>query len=155
MMTTASPGSEDQRVNRLGIEFAPGLTVADLPTALHAVRHVGRPNFRLLIDTMHFLRSGARATDLAAIDPKLMGYIQLCDAPLAPRFDTYFEEVMFERMAPSTGELPLLDVLRALPRDLPIGLEVPMRSKAEAGMGPHERLGPVVENARRLLARLD
>ena len=57
-------------------------------------------------------------------------------------------------MAPATGELPLLDVLRALPRNLPVGLEVPLRSQAEAGLGPRERLGPVVEGARRLLAQL-
>jgi sugar phosphate isomerase/epimerase len=135
-------------------ELAPGLTVADLPTALAAVRHVGRPNFRLLIDTMHLVRSGSGATDLAAIDPHLIGYIQLSDAPLAARYSTYFEEAMFERMAPTTGELPLLEVLRALPRDLPVGIEVPLRSQAEAGLGPRERLGPVVESARRLLAQV-
>lgn len=136
-------------------ELAPGLTVADLPTALAAVRHVGRPNFRLLIDTMHLVRSGSGAADLAALDPSLIAYIQLCDAPLAPRFATYFEEAMFERMAPGTGELPLLDILRALPRELPLGIEVPLRSQAEAGVGPRERLGPVVESARRLLTQLD
>ena len=91
-------------------ELVPGLTVADLPTALAAVRHVGRRNFRLLIDTMHLVRSGSGATDLARIEPSLIGYIQLADAPLTPRFATYFEEAMFERMSPSTGELPLLDV---------------------------------------------
>jgi sugar phosphate isomerase/epimerase len=137
------------------VELAPGLPVADLKTALAAVRHVGRPNFRLLIDTMHFVRSGSAAADLAAISPDLIGYIQLCDAPLAPRYATYFEEAMFERMLPGAGELPLLEVLRALPRDLPVGLEVPLRSHAEAGLGPRERLGPVVEGARRLLAQLE
>ena len=136
-------------------ELVPGLTVADLPTALAAVRHVGRRNFRLLIDTMHLVRSGSGAADLARIEPSLIGYIQLADAPLTPRFATYFEEAMFERMSPSTGELPLLEVLRALPRELPIGIEVPLRSQAEAGRGPRERLGPVVEGARRLLAQLE
>jgi len=68
----------------LTTELAPGLTVADLPTALAAVRDVGRSNFRLLIDTMHLVRSGSGASDLARIDPNLIGYIQLCDAPLAP-----------------------------------------------------------------------
>jgi sugar phosphate isomerase/epimerase len=136
-------------------ELAPGMTVADLPTALAAVRHVGRPNFKLLIDTMHLARSGATAADLAAIDPKLIGYIQLSDATVRPRFATYFEEAMFERMSPSTGELPLLDILRALPRELPVGIEVPLRGQAEAGVGPRERLDPVVEAARRLLGQLD
>lgn len=136
-------------------ELVPGLTIADLPTALAVVRQVGRSNFRLLIDTMHLVRSGSRAADLAKIDPNLIGYIQLCDAPLMPRFATYFEEAMFERMAPLTGELPLLEVMRVLPRDLPVGIEVPLRSQAAAGIGPRERLGPVVESARRLLAQLD
>jgi len=62
-------------------EFAPGLTVADLTTALDVIRHVGRPEFRLLIDTMHLIRSGSTPADLAALDPGLIGYLQLSDAP--------------------------------------------------------------------------
>jgi sugar phosphate isomerase/epimerase len=136
-------------------ELSPGLTVADLPTALAAVRHVGRRDFRLLIDTMHLVRSGATVADLAALDPDLIGYVQICDAPFKPRFESYFEEAMFERMAPGTGELGLLQILAALPRDRVFALEVPLRSQAEAGLGPRERLGKCVEAARALFARLD
>jgi len=136
-------------------EFAPELTVADLPTALAAVRHVNRPDFRLLIDTMHLRRSGGTAADVAALDPALIAYVQLCDAPLTPRFATYFEEAMYERMAPGTGELGLLEVLKALPRDRVFGLEIPLRTEAEAGLSPHERLGKCVEAARSLFAQLD
>lgn len=64
------------------------------------------------------------------------------------------EEAMFERRAPGRGELPLLAVLAALPRDLVIGLEVPLRSEARAGVSPHDRLGRCVDAARDLLARL-
>jgi sugar phosphate isomerase/epimerase len=134
-------------------EFGPALTVGDLDAALAAVRHVGRPDFRLLIDTMHLVRSGSTAADVAALDPDLIGYVQLCDAPLEPRFESYMEEAMFERMAPGTGELGLLEVVRALPRDRVFGLEIPLRSQAEAGVGPKERLGPCVQAARDLLAR--
>ncbi len=137
------------------MEFAPGLTVADLPTALAALAHVGRKDFRLLIDTMHFGRSGARLADLAAIDPDKIGYVQLSDAPAAPRFASYMEEAMYERMVPGTGDMPLLDILAAVPRDRVIGLEVPLRSMAAAGIGPLERLRPCVAAARALLARLD
>lgn len=135
------------------MEFAPGLTVGDLPTALAVIRHVNRPNFRLLIDTMHFLRSGSTAADLAALDPNLIGYVQLCDAPLISKFPSYMEEAMFERMTPGTGELPLLDILKVLPPHLVISLEVPQRGLAEAGVGPQERLGACVTAARNLLAR--
>jgi len=62
---------------------------------------------------------------------------------------------MTARMVPGTGELPLRDILAALPRDLVIGIEVPRLKEARAGAGPHERLRPCVEAARDLLAGLD
>jgi sugar phosphate isomerase/epimerase len=136
------------------LEFGPGLTIADLPSAVAAVRHVERPNFRLLIDTMHLVRSGSDTADLAALDPNMIGYAQLSDVPLVSRYSNYMEEAMFERMIPGTGELPLPDILAALPPHLVLGLEVPERSQALAGVGPRERLGRCVEGARSLLARL-
>jgi sugar phosphate isomerase/epimerase len=65
------------------IEIGPG-PVPDLRSALAALRHVGRENFRLLINTMHFFRSGSSAADIAALDPNVIGYVQLCDVPMVP-----------------------------------------------------------------------
>nr|WP_321572636.1 hypothetical protein [Parafrankia colletiae] len=48
----------------------------------------------------------------------------------------------------------MLDMLAALPRDRVIGLEVPIRSQAEAGVGPADRLARCVEATRGLLAQL-
>jgi sugar phosphate isomerase/epimerase len=137
------------------LEFGPGLSVPDLPTALEAIRAVGRPDFRLLIDTMHLVRSGSGADDLAALDPEIFGYVQLSDVPLVTKFPSYMDEAMFQRMVPGTGELPLLEILAALPRDLVIGLEIPLRSEVEAGVGPEARVGRCVDAARRLVAQLD
>jgi hypothetical protein len=72
-----------------------------------------------------------------------------------PTITDYMEEACFERMVPSTGELPLLDILGALPRHLVIGLEVPLRSQAESGVDSHTRLGRCVEATRRLLDQID
>jgi len=137
------------------MEFGPGLSVPDLPTALDAVRAVNRPDFRLLIDTMHLVRSGSGADDLVALDPEVIGYVQLSDVPLVSSHPTYMDEAMFHRMVPGTGELPLLDILAALPRDLVIGLEIPLRAEVEAGVGPEVRVGRCVDATRRLLAQLD
>lgn len=134
------------------VEMSPGLTVGDLDTALAAVRHVGRADFRLLLDTMHVFRSGSTIDDIAALDPALIGYIQLCDAPWQPTVANYMEEGMFYRLPPGEGELPLAELLALVPEDRVIGLEVPMRTQAEAGLGPRERLEPCVAAARRLLA---
>jgi sugar phosphate isomerase/epimerase len=133
-------------------EPVPDLTVGDLPTALAAREHVGRPEFRILIDTMHLIRSGSGAADVAALDPDHIGYAQLSDTTLRPRGDNYLEEAMFERMVPGDGELPLREILSVLPPDIVIEIEVPQRSLALAGVSPIDRLRPCVEAARRLLS---
>jgi sugar phosphate isomerase/epimerase len=136
------------------IEVGPG-PVPTLTAALAAVRHVGKRCFRLLIDTMHFVRSGSNAADIASLDPNVIGYVQLCDVPLVSRYSSYMEEALYERMVPGTGELPLLDILAALPPHVVLGLEVPQRSLAEAGIDPRERVARCVKATRNLLARLE
>lgn len=134
------------------VEPVPGLTIGDLPAGLAAAEYVGRSEFRLLVDTMHLMRSGSGASELAAVDPGRIGYAQLNDTTLRPRMDNYLEEAMFERLVPGEGDLPLRDILAALPADVVIEIEVPQRSLALAGVSPIERLRPCVEAARRLLA---
>lgn len=135
-------------------EFAPGMTISDLPTAVSAVEHVASPHFRILIDTMHLVYSGSTATDLAELNPDMIGYAQLSDTTLDIRREDYLNTAMYERLPPGDGELPLFDILSALPPTTVIGLEVPERSKAESGVSPIERMQPCVIAARDLLARV-
>jgi sugar phosphate isomerase/epimerase len=140
-----------ERGMRTTLEMMPGSVVGDLETAVAAVRHVGRPEFQLLIDTMHLARSGAGAPELRALDPGIVGYTQLSDCPVLGSMEDYLMAATFERMVPGTGTLPLEEIVEALPQDVHIGLEVPMRSLAEAGVGAFERLRPCIEAARTLL----
>jgi sugar phosphate isomerase/epimerase len=78
-------------------------------------RGVGLPNFSLLVDSMHFFRLGNTRRRLRRARPALIGYVQLADAPWAPRFRHYIEEAMYERMAPGDGELPLAEFLVLVP----------------------------------------
>lgn len=137
------------------VEPVVGLSIADLPTALDAVEYVGRDDVSLLIDTMHVARFGADADELRSLPAERIGYIQLSDTTMQPRLSHYAEEAMFERMAPGDGELPLAAMLAALPDDRVVGLEIPMRSRAEAGVSAYDRLLPAVHSARALLARAD
>ena len=132
------------------IEIGPG-PIANLPAAMAAVRHVGRPNFRLLIDTMHYFRFGGSIDEIAAIDPGLIGYVQLSDVPRVSPYASYMEEALHERMVPGTGELPLGDFVALLPPDVVVSLEVPQRSLAEAGVSPRDRVAACVDAARKLL----
>jgi sugar phosphate isomerase/epimerase len=120
--------------------------------ALELVHGVGMANFSLLIDSMHFFRLGNTLDDFAAVDPALIGYVQLCDAPWSPRFETYMEEAMYERLAPGNGELPLREFVKLIPPNVTVSLEIPMRSLAQQGVGPRERIAPCIEAARAMLA---
>lgn len=122
-----------------------------LDKALTAVAAVADPAFRLLIDTMHFFRFGGTVDDVAALDPARIGHIQLCDVPMPATTDDYMAEALYERRAPGDGDLPLAAFLRHVPAGVVIGLEVPIRSEAERGIGPRERLGRCVAQARALL----
>lgn len=135
------------------LEFIPGTAVGDLAAAAAAARHVGRPEFGVLVDTMHLVRSGSTAADVAALPVGVVTYAQLCDCPRVSPYASYAEEAKYERLPPGEGEFPLADILQALPAGLVIGLEIPQRRLAEAGVGPHERLGACVAAARALLAR--
>ena len=120
--------------------------------ALAIVQGIGMSNFSLMLDAMHYFRMGNTSAQLADIDPALIGYVQLCDVPWKQRFETYMEEAMYERMVPGEGELPLREFVSLLPADVVVSLEIPLRSLAEQGLGPRERMAPCVAAARALLA---
>src|SRR3546814_6988292 len=70
------------------LEFAPCMGIADLPRALAAIHQVSRPALRLLIDTMHFIRSGATVADTRAGTPQRGGKAQVCAVPRVDRTST-------------------------------------------------------------------
>ncbi|MEW9856558.1 sugar phosphate isomerase/epimerase family protein [Novosphingobium sp. M1R2S20] len=135
------------------IEFVPIFGIADLPTTVRMIEAVGAPNLGLIVDTMHCGRTGVTGDDLRALPPEWIGYLQLCDAPLTSDAD-YMDEAVHERMAPGDGELALAEYLAAVPRNVKVSLEVPQRSRVEAGQGPRERLAYCVSRARALLDAL-
>jgi sugar phosphate isomerase/epimerase len=136
------------------LEFGPIFAIRNLSEALAALRHAARPTFRLLIDTLHLARAGLGPKDLSALPSDTIGYAQLCDVPLAFTPESYLNEAQFERMVPGEGELPLADIVAALPRNIVLGLEIPMLRDALAGVDPHTRVKRCVEATRNLLARL-
>jgi sugar phosphate isomerase/epimerase len=135
-------------------EFAPVLSLKDLQLALDVVRHVARPDFRLLVDTMHLGRTGGTAADIAAVDPQLIGYVQIADARASGDLAGYAQEALCDRMTPGEGELPLSEFLAALPRGRVYGIEVPQLARAKAGERIESIVRSIVERTRSLLNNL-
>ena len=130
----------------INIEPIPLLDVRTLAQAGRVLATADRPNSGIVIDPIHFDRGGDSFEDLARIPRKWLHYMQLCDAPAERPADAagLQFQARYERMIPGAGGLDLSGLLRALPHDLPIAVEVPMTSLA--------RTVGAVERARRLLA---
>lgn len=147
-------GMAAQRGMAMTVEFMPLMWPQTLAETAALVAETGAANASVMVDAMHFFRGGGQVADIAAIDPALIGYVQLCDVPMPARTENYGEEARHERMCPGDGDLPLLDFLRALPQDRIVGLEVPLMSKASAGVAPIDAIRPCVAAARALLAQV-
>ena len=116
---------------RVALEFGIFTAVRDLTSALAILDAVGHPLRALLIDPIHVDRSDSSIDAIARVDPALLPYAQFCDA-LAERPDpTDFMAVITDaidlRQQCGEGALPLADLYRALPADLPLSIE--LRSK--------------------------
>lgn len=121
----------------MAIEFMPIRPMKSMADALRVIGKVRHPNARILIDALHLARSGGTPQDVSRVDPALIAYVQLCDAP-QPALQQLTEESRRGRLHPGEGGLPIAQLLAALPVDLPISLEAP---HAYLGHLPaHERL---------------
>ena len=111
----------------LDIEFMIWRPVARLEDAVAIAQAAGRSNGQVLIDALHLDRSGGTPREVAALDPALVGSVQLCDAPKdRPAPSGIIDEARAGRLAPGEGDLPLDALLRMLPRSVPLAVEVPL-----------------------------
>ncbi|MDE2596105.1 MAG: sugar phosphate isomerase/epimerase [Sphingomonadales bacterium] len=129
------------------VEFVPGSQIGSLGDVLELIAHIGEGKCFALIDSMHFFRSGGTLAQLRALDPAVIGYVQLCDAPHTGE-GPYFMEAMFARRVPGTGDLPLAEFVAALPAAVPISVEVPILADLRAGLPPRDHAARVVAAAR-------
>ena len=136
------------------LEFFPWTPVPDLATALNVIEASGDADLGVLVDTLHFDRSGSRLADLARALPR-MPFLHLCDAPVQPAYTT--DELFFagrvERLPPGQGQIPLAPILRALPADMPVALEIPMTALSRA-KGPGAAAARALHATREFLRAL-
>lgn len=124
----------------LALEFLPIFTVATLAEAMAVVDEVAAPNVGVLIDTLHLARSGGSPADVLAYEPGRLPYLQLADAPATgPTTVTDLrDEALHGRLLPGSGELPLRELLAAVP-GVPVSVELRSRALMERYRDPVER----------------
>ena len=131
------------------LEFAVYTGVRTLAHAAQVVAKAKRPNASVLVDALHFSRSGGIPAHIGQVDPALLRYAQICDAsadvPAPTDTRALIREARTGRLLPGEGALPLAELVAALPAGVPLAIEAPCRATAEL---------PPVERAKRAYAAL-
>lgn len=116
------------------LEFFPWTVVPDLGTAVKVVEAAGRTETGILVDTLHFNRSGSRFEQLDSIPASRLPFVHVCDAPVQDAYTT--EELLYagraERMPPGEGGIDIRGIMRHMPQGTPVALEVPMTTMSAA-----------------------
>ena len=110
----------------LDLEYMVFSGVKSFAAARRMVEMAGEPNLRVLVDALHWARAGD--TGAALRGANCLGYVQLCDAPArAPQTrDALIAEARIHRLPPGDGELALVELLKAVPKDCVASLEAPL-----------------------------
>jgi sugar phosphate isomerase/epimerase len=128
---------------RPGLEFMKYSAVQTIEDAVDVVHRSAHPAGSVLVDALHLQRSGGSPASLRAIPPDLLPYGQLCDGPLLPVWpddDQARVESRTDRLLPGDGELPLRDLLRALPPGGALSVETPVAALAALPVADRARL---------------
>lgn len=139
------------------LEFMPWTDARNLQQAVRIVEGAGRDNGGVLVDAFHFDRSASRLEDLQKVDPARLRYVQLCDVA-GPRPDDMAEilrQARSERRFPGDGDCDLLGLLRCLPANVPLSLEIPTVHLLEQGVSALDRASMALEKTRALLQRFE
>jgi sugar phosphate isomerase/epimerase len=109
------------------LEFMPWTAVKNARAALRIVSNAGEPNGRVLVDALHVARSATTHDDIARLPRHLLSYAQLCDAPagIPATEKELIHTARCARLLPGAGGIDLHGLIRALPNDLPLSLEIP------------------------------
>ncbi len=138
---------------RVALEFLMITAVQSMNDALDIVRRADHPAAAVLIDTLHFRRAGHVAGQLEGLEASLLPYTQICDgnADCESSFEAYLEDAVDLRSCPGEGALPVADIIKALPADIPLSLEIRSKACRDRYPDPVERAAAVREASRAYL----
>jgi 4-hydroxyphenylpyruvate dioxygenase-like putative hemolysin/sugar phosphate isomerase/epimerase len=127
----------------IDLEFPSWTETPDLAEATRVLRTVNRPNAGILVDLLHFARSGSSVAELRDLPPEWFHFAHVCDAPaeVPSTQDELIHTARFERLFPGGGGIDVRGILAALPPRIPYALEIPHATlTAQVGAKEYARL---------------
>jgi sugar phosphate isomerase/epimerase len=134
------------------LEFVSWTQTADLRSAASIVKSADKGNGGILVDMLHFDRSGSNLEDLEKLPAEWFRFVHLCDAPRATPSLTEgtISTARSDRRFPGKGDLKIGEVLRRLP-NVPYSLEIPNKKLLDK-LGHEEYARQAIDSARQYLA---
>lgn len=131
-------------------EFLPIFPLSSIAIADQVVSGVRSKNTGILVDNLHLSRSGGSVDDVRRLGTDRFPYLQIADAPSERPADmgALFDEALNGRLLPGDGDLPIADLLDAVP-NVALSFEVRSRFLRETYTDPVERATVLLEAARR------
>ena len=118
------------------LEFFPWTPVRDLAAAVSVVEAAGRPEAGILVDTLHFDRSGSRLEQLDTVPASRLPMVHVRGRPGAgglTRPRSCCTPTRSERLPPGEGGIDIRGIVRRMPPGIPVALEVPMPGTVAEG----------------------
>ena len=138
------------------VEFLTWTRMRGVEDVVRLLKAANRTNAGIVVDTLHFYRSGCRLEDLRALPPEWLHFIQISDAPALAPNDV--EGLIFaareDRLDPGAGELDLLGLLLDLPADIDIAVEIP-NSRLASETSAEERAKRALEATKALVDNVE
>jgi sugar phosphate isomerase/epimerase len=128
---------------RACLEFMIFSSVKTIADAERILDRAGHPAGAVLVDALHLQRSGGTPADVSAVAPERLPYAQLCDGPFQPILPdsaVALTEARTGRLFPGDGELPLPELLGALPAGASLAVEAPVPDLASRTIGERTHL---------------
>jgi sugar phosphate isomerase/epimerase len=116
------------------LEFFPWANVPDLASAIDVIERTQDPDIGVLVDSLHFDRSGAPWDTLAKVSANRLPFCHLSDAEICTSHE--LEALLFvareNRLPPGEGQLDLIRFLKTLPPNCQITVEIPNAAQTQA-----------------------
>lgn len=111
----------------INLEFPWWTETGDLTIATTVLNTVKRDNAGMLIDMLHFYRSGSSLAALKALPREWFHFAHVCDGPktIGSDIDSILHEARSLRYFPGDGDFGVKDILACLPDPIPYALEIP------------------------------
>ena len=105
----------------IDLEFPSWTETPDLREAARVLRAADQPNAGILVDLLHFARSGSSVADLRQLPAEWFHFAHVCDAPpgVPPTNEGLIHTARFERLFPGEGGIDVHGILAALPPGSP------------------------------------